>query len=174
MERLRDKVDNHFLIEKIQSLEDRVKYLEDLICNATGTNILKSHNQPGDYQEIKEYKEYDFDEVKDMIIITHKHLARILETSMEEEIISMILEQNKKTPFMKIIKKLCMYKDSGWVSMDDSDLKLLIEIIEHKILVLNSKSTNDPEKQFENNKIIYGLNLIHRFKKIKNIIIDNI
>ena len=166
MEREREKGEKDEILQRIKSLEERVKYLENLICTANGFK--------GQYQEIKEYKEYEFDEVKDMIVITHKHLARILETSMEDEIISIILEQNKKTPFMKMIKKLCMYKDSGWVSMDDSDLKLLIEIIEHKILVLNSKSSNDPEKQFENNKIIYGLNLIHRFKKIKNIIIDNI
>ena len=56
----------------------------------------------------------------------------------------------------------------------DSDLKLFIETIEHKILLLHSKRVRDAETHFENNKIIYGLNLLGRFKKIKNKLIDNI
>ena len=92
---------------------------------------------------------------------------------MEEQIILIIVELNKKTPFMKMTKELCMYK-GGWVRMDDSDLKLFIETIEHKILLLHSKRVRDAETHFENNKIIYGLNLLGRFKKIKNKLIDNI
>ena len=69
-------------------------------------------------------------------------------------------------PYMVIDRK------NGWVYMEDSDLKLFIETIEHKLLLLHSKSSYDQETCFENNQIIYGLNLSTRFKKIKNKLID--
>ena len=100
-------------------------------------------------------------------------MSQILQSSMEEQIILLIIETNKKTPFIKMSKELCMYKGK-WVYMDDSDLKLLIETIEHKILLFHNNSPRDVETHFENNKIIYGLNLSGRFKKIKNKLIDNI
>ena len=145
---------------RVQLLEERVAYLESLIKGIQG----KNQNQY-----------YDIDEIRENIIITDNHLSQILKTSMEEQIILIIVDINKKTPFMKMAKELSMYKGSnGWVHMDDSDLKLFIETIEHKILLLHNKSSRDAETHFDNNKIIYGLNLISRFKKIKNKLIDNI
>jgi hypothetical protein len=94
---------------------------------------------------------------------------------MEDQIISIIIEENKNKHFMKMTKHLLMYKNQlGWVYMDDSDLKLLIETIEHKILLFHSKTGQDAETHFDNNKIVYGLNLSNRFKKIKIKLIDNI
>jgi hypothetical protein len=147
------------LVIRVQSLEERVAYLESLIT----TQI---QGQCNTY--------YDVDEIRDNIIITELHLSQILQTSMEEQIILIIIKINKKTPFMKMAKDLCMYKNKSWVHMDDSDLKLFIETIEHKILLFHSKCPRDVETHFDNNKIIYGLNLMGRFKKIKNKLIDNI
>jgi hypothetical protein len=144
---------------RVQLLEERVAYLESLIKGIQG----KNQNQY-----------YDIDEIRKNIVITDYHLSQILQTSMEEQIILIIIDINKKTPFMKMAKELSMYKGSGWVHMDDSDLKLFIETIEHKILLLHSNRLRDAETHFDNNKIIYGLNLMTRFKKIKNKLIDNI
>ena len=146
------------MLVRVQLLEERVAYLESII---KGFQCQKSNQY------------YDIDEVRENITINEFHLSQILQTSMEEQIILMILEINKKTPFMKMAKDLCMYNGS-WVRMDDSDLKLFIETIEHKILLLHSNSPRDVETHFDNNKIIYGLNLTTRFKKIKNKLIDNI
>jgi hypothetical protein len=150
--------DSKMLI-RVQLLEERVAYLESIIKGFQGQNQSKNH---------------DIDEVRDNIVITEYHLSQILQTSMEEQIILMIIEINKKTPFMKMSKDLCMYYGTEWVHMDDSDLKLFIETIEHKILLFHSKRLRDAETHFDNNKIIYGLNLMGRFKKIKNKLIDNI
>jgi len=142
---------------RIQTLEEKVSYLESVILN-----MSQGQGQP-----------YDIDQIQENIVITDSHLSQILNTNMEDQIISMIVEINKKTPFMKMAKELYMYKNK-WVRMDDSDLKLLFETIEYKILTFHSKCPRDPETHFDNNKIIYGLNLMGRFKKIKNKLIDNI
>lgn len=144
--------------KRIQSLEERVSYLESIIKGFHKETNVSFH---------------DFDDIKSTLIINKDHLTKVLETNMEEQILCMIINENKKRPFMKMTKHLCMYKN-GWVYMEDSDLKLLIETIEHKLLLLHSKSSYDPEKCFENNKIIYGLNLSVRFKKIKNKLIDTL
>jgi ferredoxin-fold anticodon binding domain-containing protein len=145
------------MLVRVQLLEERVAYLESIIkgfqCQTQGY--------------------HDIDAVRENIVITDYHLSQILQTSMEEQIILMIIEINKKTPFIKMAKELSMYK-GGWVHMDDSDLKLFIETIEHKILLFHSNCQRDVETHFDNNKIIYGLNLMGRLKKIKNKLIDNI
>lgn len=158
--------DESDMIIRVQLLEERVNYLESLILKMT-----HEHSQ----NQIHEQCQYDVDEVRNNITITSRHLSQILETTMEDQIISIIIEENKKKPFMKMTKHLFMYKNQlGWVYMDDSDLKLLIETIEHKILLFHSKSGQDAETHFDNNKIIYGLNLSIRFKKIKIKLIDSI
>jgi hypothetical protein len=145
------------LLQRVQSLEERVKYLESLIIN---------HSQS------IQIKPYDFDEIRESIAVNECHLDQILKTNMEEQIIDIIVEENKKRPFIKMMKDLCMFKN-GWFRMDDSDLILLIRTIEHKVILLNSKYQIDTEKSFDNTNIVYGLNL-SRFKKIKTKIIDMI
>ena len=148
-------------MDRIQALEERVSYLESIIEKFIGQGQIQTHT----------HLDHEFDEVRRTIDITKGHLTRALETSMEEQIILILIEENKRRRFMKMTKELCMYKN-GWIHMEDSDLKLLIETIEHKLLLLHSKSSYDQETCFENNKIIYGLNLSTRFKKIKNKLID--
>jgi len=150
------------LLHRIELLEERVIYLE---------NLIKTHLSSA--SQSKYIKEYDFEETRTSIVVNDSHLSQVLETSMEEQIILIIVEANKKTPFIRMTKDLYMYKNgSGWIHMDDADLMLLIRTIEHKILLLHSTYPTDAEKCFDNNKIIYGLNLTGRFKKIKNKLID--
>ena len=147
------------LLQRVQSLEERVKYLESLIMNQSQSQSIQ-------------IKPYDFDEIRESITVNDSHLDQILKTSMEEQIIAIIVEENKKRLFIKMMKDLCMFKN-GWIRMDDSDLILLIRTIEHKVILLNSKYQTDTEKSFDNTNIVYGLNL-SRFKKIKTKIIDMI
>jgi len=147
------------MLVRVQLLEERVAYLESIIKG---------------FQCQTQSKNYDINEVRENIVITHHNLSQILQTSMEEQIILMIIDINKKTPFMKMAKELSMYNGAAWIHMEDSDLKLFIETIEHKILLFHSNCPRDVDTHFDNNKIIYGLNLMARFKKIKNKLIDNI
>ena len=142
----------------IHTLEERVTYLESIIMNMSGQG--------------QGNKNHDFDEIRTTIVINELHLAQVLKTSMEEQIILIIVEENKKRPFIKMMKDLCMFKHQ-WIRMDDSDLILLIRTIEHKLLLLHSQCPADPEKSFDTTNIIYGLNL-GRFKKIKNKLIESI
>ena len=142
----------------VHTLEERVSYLESIIMNMSTSD--QSH------------KNYDFDEIRTTIVINEMHLAQVLKTSMEEQIIVIIVEENKKRPFIKMMKDLCMFKNQ-WIRMDDSDLILLIRTIEHKLLLLHSQCPADPEKSFDTTNIIYGLNL-GRFKKIKNKLIESL
>jgi hypothetical protein len=156
----REKNEND-LVMRVQSLEERVKYLESLIMNQSRSIQTKP---------------YDFDEIRESITVNDYHLDQILKTNMEEQIIAIIVEENKKRLFIKMMKDLCMFKNGSWIRMDDSDLILLIRTIEHKVILLNSinsKYQNDTEKSFDNTNIVYGLNL-SRFKKIKTKIIDMI
>jgi hypothetical protein len=152
-----EEMENRFnsLETYVHMLEERVVYLESIIMNMSTSN-----------------KNYEFDEIRTSIVITEMHLAQVLQTSMEEQIIAIIVEENRKRPFIKMMKDLCMFKNQ-WIRMDDSDLILLIRTIEHKILLLHSQCPADPEKSFDNTNIIYGLNL-GRFKKIKNKLIESI
>ena len=160
--------ENELSLSRIELLEERVNYLENLIKTYM-SNQSNQSNQSSNRVE----KVYDFEEIRNSIVINDAHLSQVLETSMEEQIILIIVEINKKTPFIRMTKDLYMYKNgSGWVHMDDADLMLLIRTIEHKILLLHSTYPTDAEKCFDNNKIIYGLNLTGRFKKIKNKLID--
>jgi len=155
------------LFTRIEMLEERVHYLENLIK----TYMANASNMSNAVNRVE--KVYDFEEIRTNIVVNDAHLSQVLETSMEEQIILIIAEENKKTPFIRMTKDLCIYKNgSGWIHMDDSDLMLLIRTIEHKILLLHSTYPTDAEKCFDNNKIIYGLNLTGRFKKIKNKLID--
>jgi hypothetical protein len=140
----RENNDEKELLHRIESLEERVIYLENLI-----KTHLSNQNQNVSNQNLTR-KEYDFEEIRTNIVVNDEHLTQVLETNMEEQIINIIVEENKKTQFIRMSKDLNMYKNgSGWVHMDDADLMLLIRTIEHKILLLHSTYPTDAEKCFE-------------------------
>ena len=142
------------LLERLKKLEDRVKYLE------SGTKKEKE-------------KAHDFDAaIKDITVEDH-HLSQILVSNMEDQLISIIAEYNRDKPFIQLRRQLYKYKE-GWVVMADSDLIYLFENMEFKVMQLYSKTTQEQEKYFDNNKIIYGLNITTRLKKIKTKLIEHI
>jgi hypothetical protein len=141
------------LIERLQKLEERVKEIEEKEVKVDG---------------------YDFEKIIEKITINQFHISQILSTNIEDVIISIICEYNIEFPFLQMRKQLCMFK-SKWVLLNDTDFKFLIDSIEFKILKIYSQQLHEnADKYFENNKIMYGLNLSVRFKKIKNKLIDNI
>ena len=141
------------LIERLQKLEQKVKELEEKEVKVDG---------------------YDFEKTIEEITINQFNILQILATNIEDVIISIICEHNKEYPFLQMRKQLCMFK-SKWILLNDTDFKFLIDSVEFKILKLYSQKLHEnADKYFENNKIMYGLNLSVRFKKIKNKLIDNI
>ena len=143
------------ILEKMRILEERVKDLEEREVNV-------------------KIDGYDFETSLQKITISDFHLSQILATNMEDVIISILCEYNKEYSFLQMRKHLCMYK-SKWILLTDADFKFMIDTIEFKILKLYSTTLHEnADKYFENNKIMYGLNLSVRFKKIKNKLIDNI
>jgi len=145
------------LEERVLLLEERVKYLENLIKGKI------------------EIDAYDFDETVNNIKVTTFHLSQVLKSNMEDQIIHIIIDHNKQFLFLKMTKELSMYKNKKWVYLPDSDLKFLFLTIEYKLRKLyNENSDDNAERYFEENKIILGLDLNGKFKKIKNKLIDNI
>lgn len=141
------------LIERLQKLEQKVKELEEKEVKVDG---------------------YDFEKTIEEITINQFNILQILATNIEDVIISIICEHNKEYPFLQMRKQLCMFK-SKWILLNDTDFKFMIDSIEFKILKIYSQKLHETaDKYFENNKIMYGLNLSVRFKKIKNKLIDNI
>jgi hypothetical protein len=134
------------MLVRLQLLEERVAYLESIIKGFQG--------QTQGY--------HDIDEVRENIVITDYHLSQILQTSMEEQIILMIIEINKKTPFIKMAKELSMYK-GGWVHMDDSDLKCL-----HFVRAVMTVDINDNELDEEEQKDFVSNNQ-EKFKEFQEL-----
>jgi len=148
---------NFDMEERVRMLEERVKYLENLIKGKIDIDA------------------YDFDESVNNIKVTTFHLSQVLKSNMEDQIIHMIVDHNKQFPFLKMSKDLSMYKNQKWVYLPDSDLKFLFLTIEYKIRKLyNENSYDNADRYFEDNKIILGLDLNGKFKKIKKKLIDNI
>jgi hypothetical protein len=150
-----DKIDIHAILERLRLLEERVQYLES--------------------QQVRE-SAYDFEETLQKIEVTDFHLAQVIESNMEDQIISILVNHNKQYPFLKMCKHLCMFKEK-WVFLTDADFKLMIETIEYKLLKIHQKQTEsetNADNYFEVNKIMYGLNFAVRCKKIKVKLIEGL
>ncbi len=145
----------------------RLKYLEEKVIFLESRLELELSNSK------KKSTFYDFEESLKNITVEDFHLSQVLETNIEDQIISIIVDYNQQNTFLQIRKGL--YKFQGeWIVMTDSDYKFMFETIEYKIIKLYSKTNQNADKYFENNKKVYGLNLSVRFKKLKSKLIDNI
>ena len=145
----------------------RLKYLEEKVIFLESKLELELSNSK------KKSTFYDFEESLKNITVEDFHLSQVLETNIEDQIISIIVDYNQQNTFLQIRKGL--YKFQGeWIIMTDSDYKFMFETIEYKIIKLYSKTNQNADKYFENNKKVYGLNLTVRFKKLKSKLIDNI
>ena len=111
---------------------------------------------------------YSFKEAINSICVTEHDLSLVYNSSMKKQILRLLVEFNKKTPFLKWKRVLYKYEEE-WQKLTDEDVTYMIENIENSIIVLYKKVSKElkPEEFFETAEIIYGLDLNKNFKKIK-------
>ena len=134
--------------------------LERLVALEKEVAILKG--------ECKGPDGYSFKEALHSICVTEHDLSLVYNSSMKKQILRLIVEFNKKTPFLKWKRVLYKYEEE-WLKLTDDDVTHMIEHVEHLFIVLYKKVSKDlkPEEFFETAEIIYGLELNKNFKKIK-------
>jgi hypothetical protein len=142
------------LIKKVNDLEKRLALLENRKQNST-------------YGQFKE--------TISSIVISEDNLNSIFNTSMMDEIIKIILDKNKETPFLQYKKHVYKY-DTEMIEMTDDDYKYMFEYVQYVIIkqfteyCVKLKS----DDYFEKNNIILGLNLTKNFKKIKSLFLKSL
>ena len=109
------------------------------------------------------------------IQLTEDDVSSALQSSVEEQIIRLLVEANNKTPFLKL-KKILYKFDNDWVKMSDDDFKYMFEYIEYQLITLYKLRihTFGSEEFFEKNKIMYGLNFNKNSKKIKSLFLQSL
>jgi len=115
---------------------------------------------------------------KDTIVgiqLTEDDVSSALQSSVEEQIIRLLVEANNKTPFLKL-KKILYKFDNDWVKMSDDDFKYMFEYIEYQLITLYKLRihTFGSEEFFEKNKIMYGLNFNKNNKRIKSLFLQSL
>ena len=115
---------------------------------------------------------------KDTIVsikLTEDDVSSALQSSIEEQIIRLLVEANNKTPFLKL-KKILYKFDNDWVKLSDDDFKYMFEYIEYKLITLYKLRTHSfgSEEFFEKNKIMYGLNFNKNNKRIKSLFLQSL
>ena len=109
------------------------------------------------------------------IQLTEDDVSSALQSSVEEQIIRLLVEANNKTPFLKL-KKILYKFDNDWVKMSDDDFKYMFEYIEYQLITLYKIRihTFGSEEFFEKNKIMYGLNFNKNNKRIKSLFLQSL
>ena len=109
------------------------------------------------------------------IQLTEDDVSSALQSSVEEQIIRLLIEANNKTPFLKL-KKILYKFDNDWVKMSDDDFKYMFEYIEYQLITLYKLRihTFGSEEFFEKNKIMYGLNFNKNNKRIKSLFLQSL
>lgn len=109
------------------------------------------------------------------IQLTEDDVSSALQSSVEEQIIRLLVEANNKTPFLKL-KKILYKFDNDWVKMSDDDFKYMFEYIEYQLITLYKLRihTFGSEEFFEKNKIMYGLNFNKNNKRIKSLFLQSL
>ena len=109
------------------------------------------------------------------IQLTEDDVSSALQSSVEEQIIRLLVEANNKTPFLKL-KKILYKFDNDWVKMLDDDFKYMFEYIEYQLITLYKLRihTFGSEEFFEKNKIMYGLNFNKNNKRIKSLFLQSL
>ena len=141
------------ILERLAFLEKRVEILE----------------------KQKQSQENNFKEAIIGIKLTEDDVSSALQSSVEEQIIRLLIDANNKTPFLKL-KKLLYKFDTDWVKMSDDDYKYMFEYIEYQLITLYKLRihTFGSEEFFEKNKIMYGLNFNKNSKKIKSLFLQSL
>jgi hypothetical protein len=111
--------------------------------------------------------DHHFHEVMHTIQVTDEDLQLVYQSSMMPHILRILLETNKRTPFLKVKRKLCKYENE-WIPMSDYDIENMVKHLERLFIQLHSRyaESYSPEDFFEKVKPIYGLKI--NVKKIKS------
>jgi hypothetical protein len=119
---------------------------------------------------------YNFKDVIKGIIVRDLDITEIIQTNMEQHIIKIINNTNKSTPFLKLKRTVYKFEKDEWIKLSDEDITYMFEYIEYLLITQykNSPIATSAEDYFENNSIIYGLNLTKNFKKIKSLFVQSL
>jgi hypothetical protein len=142
------------LLERLNQLEKRVQMLEGRETKQTDLN--------------------DFKETIKLITVSNENLTNIFSSSIEEEIIRILIQLNKTNLFLQYKKHVFKYENGNTLKLEEEDYKYMFQYVEFLLIKefhqysLQLKS----DDFFEKNKIIYSLNLAKNFKKIKSLFLQ--
>jgi hypothetical protein len=117
-------------------------------------------------------KEYPFTTYED-IVLDKGDLDKAYASTLFEQIIRVIVERNNMTPFLKIKKKLCKYKDE-WIPVSDNDITYMIKHVEKLFIDLHIRNSAkyNADEFFEKVDIIYGFKI--NIKKIRSELLNSL
>jgi exonuclease VII small subunit len=145
------------LLERLAQLEKRVQMLE--------SREPKQNNAMNDFKET----------IK-LIKVSNENLSNVFSSSMEEEIVRILIQMNKTTSFLQYKKHVFKYENGDTIKLEDEDYNYMFKYVEFLLIKefheysLRLKS----DDFFEKNKIIYSLNLAKNFKKIKSLFLQSL
>ena len=143
------------LILRIEQLEKRVAFLEN-----KGNTQCKDMN--------------DFKETIKLISVKSDNLINIFNTSIDAEIIKILIELNTHTPYLQYKKHVFKLENGNMVKLEDDDYKYMFEYVEYLIIkeFHTYSLTLKSDDFFEKNKLIYRLNLSKNIKKVKSLFLQ--
>jgi len=119
---------------------------------------------------------YNFKDVIKGIVVSDADVKEVIQTNMAQHIIKIINSTNNATPFLKLKRTIYKFDKDELVKLSDDDITYMFEYIEYLLITQykNSPISSSAEDYFENNSIIYGLNLTKNFKKIKTLFVQSL
>jgi hypothetical protein len=119
---------------------------------------------------------YNFKDVIKEIVVSESDVKEVLQTNMMQQIIKIINNANNASPFLKLKRTIYKCEKDTWVKLSDEDITYMFEYIEYLLITQykNSPISTSADDYFENNNIIYGLNLTKNFKKIKSLFVQSL
>ena len=111
--------------------------------------------------------DYSFKDVLQNITVSEADLSLVYSSSMKTQIIRIITEANKETPFLKWRGVLHKY-EKEWIKINDADITYMMERVEERLIILHKTKAKEftAEEFFQRAEVIYGLDL-KQIKKFK-------
>ena len=124
----------------------------------------------------KPQTKYNFKDVIKGIVVSDSDVKEVIQTNMAQHIIKIINSTNNATPFLKLKRTIYKFDKDELVKLSDEDITYMFEYIEYLLITQykNSPISSSADDYFENNTIIYGLNLTKNFKKIKTLFVQSL
>jgi hypothetical protein len=119
---------------------------------------------------------YNFKDVIKGIVVSDEDIKEVINSNMEKHIIKIIVNTNNNTPFLKLKRTIYKCDKDTWIKLSDDDITYMFEYIEYLLITQykNSPISTSAEDYFENNSIMYGLNITKNFKKIKSLFVQSL